>query len=282
MISKWACCNGTLAPILVRSVFLFMLEKYFSQVNTVKKRYEEYLPLNPSEQKMIDSFSIIEQTCYSNKVEGNSYTLSETRFQISTGKQISGKSVQELYDINNLYRALVYVNSCEVEMCEDFIKTLHFLIWSSTDKEIMFNAGRYRTVRNFVGGIPTCPVDGIDKEMVRLVDWYTTNKNVLHPLELSFGFKYRFLKIHPFIDGNGRVSRVLVNVLLREFSYLDLVITEEFKESYFKALHECDDLKDKYDCVPLIIFLCKVLVKNYESRIDLLEGKLNGSNLWEV
>lgn len=102
-------------------------------------------------------------------------------------------------------------------------------------------SGEYKTKRNWIGGasIHTSPPNGVEKHMKNLMQWYNENKNKINPIVLATIFKYRFLCIHPFIDGNGRTSRIVKNYILNQNGYCGIIIDPKLnKLDYYKALEE--------------------------------------------
>ena len=102
--------------------------------------------------------------------------------------------------------------------------------------------------------------------MTKLIKWYNDNKDLMEPIELSTRFVYRFLCIHPFVDGNGRVSRLLFNFIINQFGYINCIIFDEDKEDYYRSLQN----SNKDNVKPLLEFFYKELIKTYDLRISLL------------
>lgn len=103
--------------------------------------------------------------------------------------------------------------------------------------------------------------------MKELIDWYEHWKDSESPIELAIKFKYKFLAIHPFVDGNGRVSRLILDRMLMNEGYLPARILVEDREKYYEALAK----SNKDDCSELIIFVCNSIIKTYERVFELLE-----------
>ncbi|MGL4950157.1 MAG: Fic family protein [Anaeroplasmataceae bacterium] len=243
---------------------------FTSKVDSIRKKYEMYLPLSAEELSKINSMRNLQQVCYSNNIEGNSYTIRETQILLENGVVPNTKTLRESKEIENLDKAIKLSKFSEQQLDENLIKLVHKEVTNGI-LDVHSNEGNYRTVRNWVGGLHTCAPNGITKEMNNLIEWYTINNNKLHPIELSTTFKYRFLKIHPFIDGNGRTSRILLNIILASKGYIDCIIPIERKLDYYKALEDSDKLDSRYECSPLTEFIDKCLYSNYLEVIELLE-----------
>jgi Fic family protein len=101
----------------------------------------------------------------------------------------------------------------------------------------------YKQFPNFLYGrqVGTTPPEKVPGEMKALFEWFEKNQSSLHPLALAARFHARFEQIHPFEDGNGRVGRFLINVLLRQAGYPPLIIRKTHRQSYFRALADYDE-----------------------------------------
>ena len=246
-----------------------------SRVNTIKKKYEMYLPLDPKEEESFNKYFRAYEVYSSNHIEGNDYTLNDTRFTLETGIGSNGKKAIDTQEIMNINRSLNFQSIIikeGVSLTENLILEVHRLITSGTLDNFK-DEGNYKRVRNWVGEAETSSPQATPKHMKELVDWYYANKDLLNPITLSVKFKYRFLRVHPFTDGNGRTSRWLLNLILKENGLSECVIWDDDKEEYYKALELCDLTKGNYECDPLLIFICNSLVKTYQKKIDLLEPK---------
>ena len=119
--------------------------------------------------------------------------------------------------------------------------------------------GRYRKVQVFIGrSIPPVPAE-VPKKMASLLRWYSKNKKTLHPLVLASYFHTEFEKIHPFIDGNGRVGRLLMNFILHENKYPMINIPKKRKFKYYEVLQEA---QYKGNLKPFVDFLIGLLKKS--------------------
>jgi len=123
------------------------------------------------------------------------------------------------------------------DITKEFILDLHRLVVANTLREdLVSQIGRYRTVQVFVGrSIPPKPSE-VPNKMASLSRWYSINKKRLHPLVLASYFHTEFEKIHPFVDGNGRVGRLLMNFILRKNKYPMINIPQKRKFRYYEVL----------------------------------------------
>ena len=252
------------------------LPSYVKRVYTKKKIYDQYLPLSDVENKQLNQLDRYREVFTSNHIEGNSYNEFETTALLKDGIFTNSKPVRDAIEIHNLNRAILFCDSYVGDLNESFIKKVHSLITSGTLDDPL-DEGEYKRTANYIGNIHTCPVNAVKKEMDYLINWYNENLNKMDTILLACRFKYRFLVIHPFINGNGRTSRTLFNFILKRGGICPLIIEPNEVPNYYKALKESNLVSDnrdrKFKCEPLEEFLCGELVKFYDKRINLLEGE---------
>ena len=168
-----------------------------------------------SGEKVAKAFDI-EYTYESNKIEGNTLTLQETALVVEKGLTIGGKSLNEHLEAVNHSQAIDFIKEIaqnEEPITEHNLLQIHSLILQGIDNK---NAGKYRNVQVLISGAKHVPPQPflVPKQMEDLFIWYNENKDHLHPVELSAEMHERLVTIHPFIDGNGRISRLLMNLIL--------------------------------------------------------------------
>ena len=164
----------------------------------------------------------MEYTFESNRIEGNTLTLKETDLVINKGITISGKSMREHLEAIYHKEAVEYLKHLiekKTKVTERDILQLHNLILRGIDSK---NAGLYRKVQVMIKGSRHLPPQPflVAKQMEEMFEWYALNKNRLHPVVLAAEMSERFVIIHPFIDGNGRTSRLLMNLILLKNEYV--------------------------------------------------------------
>ena len=223
-----------------------------------KQRYLiERLPLPVELAKSLDHKLDIELTHSSVGIEGNTLTLRETQLLIDEGiTPASVKQLRELYEVVNHHEALKQMRQlvfqCET-ITEEGICSLHRLIMQKIDDE---RSGSYRQHTVFVTGAPVQPMraEKVSGAMSELVAWLheAENSGAFHPVLCAAEAHHRFVKIHPFYDGNGRTARLLMNwVLLRNQLPL-CVIPSSDRSRYLHALDDADSGKPK-DFLILVI-----------------------------
>jgi Fic family protein/DNA-binding XRE family transcriptional regulator len=175
----------------------------------------------------LDSYRIaqaleLEYTFESNRIEGNTLTLRETDLVVNEGITISGKSMREHLEAINHKEAVIYLKHLvdkKSNFTEKDLLQLHNLVLRGIDRE---NAGKYRTLQVMIKGSKYTPPQPflVAKQMEDLFIWYETNKRKLHPVILAAEMSEKMVTIHPFIDGNGRTSRLLMNLILLKNGYV--------------------------------------------------------------
>lgn len=211
------------------------------ECDTLKGRLSELRPLPAVAMKKIEDALAIEYTYESNRIEGNTLTLQETELVVNEGVTIAGKTMREHLEAINHVEAIGYIKDFakrEIEISERTIKEIHALVLHGIDRE---NAGRYRNVPVMISGSRHTPLQPylIEKQMEDFIVRFEqmTESNV-HPVLTAAYLHDELVRIHPFIDGNGRTSRLLMNLYLLRNGYtlVNLKGNMEDKISYYKAL----------------------------------------------
>lgn len=185
----------------------------------------------------------IEYTYESNRIEGNTLTLQETALVVNEGVTISGKSMREHLEAINHTEAISYIKDIakqDIEISERTIKEIHALILHGIDRE---NAGRYRTVPVMISGSTHMPPQPylIEKQMEDFIlRFKQMEKEKVHPVLIAAYLHDELVRIHPFIDGNGRTSRLLMNLYLLRNGYVIITLkgSNDAKVSYYMALEK--------------------------------------------
>jgi Fic family protein len=197
----------------------------------------------------------------STNIEGNTFTLQETAQLLFEGVT-PRKSLREINEIINHKEAFDYILKTKLDVNKRLVLKLHEIVTKKTLKtEIDDQIGKYRTLQVFIRGadwIPTKP-EKIAEEMTKLFSWYTKNKNKLHPLILAAYFHVTFEMIHPFVDGNGRVGRLLMNHILHRNKLPMINIPHIQKYKYYETLEKA---QTKGELKPFIEFLYKLIMES--------------------
>lgn len=206
-------------------------------------------------EKVAKAFDI-EYTYESNKIEGNTLTLQETALVIEKGLTIGGKSLNEHLEAINHAHAIDYIKELAKEkqtITERDLFQIHQLILQGIDNT---NAGKYRNVQVLISGAKHIPPQPylVLKEMEELFIWYNENRGKLHPVELAAEMHERLVTIHPFIDGNGRTSRLLMNLILLQNGFPIAILKgdTESRLKYYGALEAAQIENNKQPFLNLI------------------------------
>jgi len=197
----------------------------------------------------------------STNIEGNTFTLQETAQLLFEGVT-PRKSLREINEIINHKKAFDYLLETKSDINKKLILKLHELVAKSIlKKEVEDQLGKYRTVQVFIRGVNWLPSkpNEVATEMAKLFSWYTKNKNKLHPLILSAYFHVTFEMIHPFIDGNGRVGRLLMNYILHKNRFPMINIPNKQKYKYYEMLEKA---QVEGNLKPFVDFLYVLIIEN--------------------
>lgn len=209
--------------------------------DALKARLSELRPLPIEALQKIEEAFAIEYTYESNRIEGNTLTLQETELVVNEGVTISGKSMREHLEAINHAEAIDYIKDfakSDIEISERTIQEIHALVLHGIDRR---NAGCYRTVPVMISGSRHLPPQPylIAKQME---DFILNSRQMealkVHPVLIAAYLHDELVRIHPFIDGNGRTSRLLMNLyLLRKgFTIVNLKGSDTDKLTYYTAL----------------------------------------------
>jgi len=177
----------------------------------------------------------LEYTHNSTAIEGNTLTLLETKVVLEEGLSIGGKHLRELYEVINHNKAYQYIKKCIVErllLNESIIKDIHGILM-----ENIMPGGFYRNVNVYISGAEHTPPSPTDM-YVQIKGFYMdlAEKIFESPIECAAWTHAEFVRIHPFVDGNCRTSRLIMNYQLMVNGFLPISIKKESRLEYFNAL----------------------------------------------
>ncbi|MEK6898050.1 MAG: Fic family protein [Nanoarchaeota archaeon] len=245
----------TEADIELNLLNTLLTDKEKKELEKIKKEYSNQ-PKSNLENRYESFVSLF--TYDSTNIEGNTLTLQETSrllFENVTPR----KSMREINEVINHKEAFDYILKTKQEISKDLVLKLHNIVVKNTLKpELNNQIGKYRKVQVFIRGVEWLPPkpEEVPGEMASLLSWYTKNKKKLHPLILSAYFHSAFETIHPFVDGNGRVGRLLMNLILHKNKFSMINIPNRRKHEYYGAL---ESSQIKGNLRPLIKFLFDLL-----------------------
>lgn len=233
-------------------------------------RLNDLRPLPQSALKKIQDHFRIEMTYNSNAIEGNSLTLKETFLVINEGITVKGKPLKDHLEARDHYLTLNYLydlveNGKHHTISEHLIRSMHQLIMQETDKEW---AGVYRNANVIISGADYIPPDALEvaHKMKELIDWIKGNKSNLHIIELAALLHHKLVYIHPFFDGNGRTSRIIMNLLLMQYGFPLVIILKNDRKKYYNVLSQAD--KENYK--PLVQFIAQSVERSLDLYLKTL------------
>lgn len=286
---------------------LWLKEKIFSEVKNyriaadalkmVQEQLQSYLPkkvilsdeveevINEADdlheklqaKRFLDNHRIVEAlemeyTYESNRIEGNTLTLMETDLVINEGLTISGKSMREHLEAINHKDAIEYVKHLvtdKITLSKSELLMIHNLILRGIYPE---EAGKYRSVPVSISGSKHMPPQPylVEKQMEDYFLWYDQNRVHLHPIVLAAEMHERLVTIHPFIDGNGRTARLIMNLILLQNGFVIANIKGDLttRMEYYKSLEEVQAGGSKERFVKFIANAEKASLQNYVSILS--------------
>ncbi|KMY49777.1 Fic family protein [Peribacillus loiseleuriae] len=225
----------------------------FEQINRKKESLDTLRPLPKYTLKSLREKLLLEWTYNTNAIEGNTLTMNETKVVLE-GITVGGKTMREHLEVINHRDAIAYVEDIVQkgeQLTEWQIKNLHRLVLKGIDDDY---TGVYRDQQVFIAGAKHTPPAPylIKEQMEQLMKWYDIEAQKLHPVERGAMLHAIFVGIHPFIDGNGRTSRLLLNLELMKAGFPAVVIKVENRLAYYEALDKSHTTKDYRDFIQLI------------------------------
>jgi Fic family protein len=249
-----------------------MLNQKLQQLHEKKALLDTFRPLPSELVANLEEWYKIELTYSSNAIEGNTLTRSETAMVVAKGLTIRGKSLNEHLEAINHAEALDYIKTLvgipRQELREIDILSIHRLI---LDKVNTDKAGKYRHVPVRIGGSNvTFPealaVPGLMQDFVA---WLHESND--DPVAVAAKAHFKLVRIHPFIDGNGRTSRLLMNLLLMQAGYPPAIIKKSQRDAYIDALEEVDNTSE-------ITVFEQFIYEAIETSLDIYLAVAQGKN----
>lgn len=239
-------------------------------MNRIEQLYNEWqslLPLKPEDQSRLDRKFMLEFNYNSNHIEGNTLTYGQTELLLLFGKVVDEANMKDLEEMkaHNVCLKMMQTEAAEKDkpLTETFIRQLHRTMLredyvcyrrlpDGTNTSYTVYAGVYKTRPNSVITVTGERFEYASPEetpalMADLLNWYNEAeaKAELSPIELASVFHYRYIRIHPFEDGNGRIARLMVNYILARHNYPMIVVKSKDKSRYLTALHQADTFTGK-------------------------------------
>jgi len=219
--------------------------------------------------KLREQFGL-ELTYNSNAIEGNTLTLKETFLVISEGVTIKGKPLRDHLEAKSHSEALEYLFELVDQerggtISELLIRELNQIVMRDLDREW---SGRYRNSNVLIAGADHSPPEAalVPQLMNELMAWLRQQRKTLHPVELAALLHHRLVNIHPFFDGNGRTSRLAMNVVLMQAGFPLAVVLKHDRRKYYRTLQEAD----QGNCVPFVRFIAQAVQRSLDIYLKVL------------
>lgn len=255
----------------------YLDKKIQARIDAKLALLNSFRPLPVSAVKKLKEQFEIEMTYNSNAIEGNSLTLKETYLVINEGLTIKGKPLKDHIEAKNHQEALEYLyNLVESDkrntFSENLIRSLNQIVQQNIDKEW---AGRYRNSAVIIGGADYKPPEALEipKMMRSLIDWVGDNKKKMHPVELASILHHKLVYIHPFFDGNGRTSRLAMNIILMQAGFPLVIVMKNDRKRYYQSL----SLADKGDYTSFINFIARAVERTLDIYLKILMPSKKGN-----
>lgn len=225
-------------------------------------------------QKLREQFGF-EMTFNSNAIEGNKLTLKETYFVINDGITFKGKSLKDHLEAKNHHEALHFLfelieHEKKHTISERLIRSLQQLVVKDIEDN---EAGKYRQGNVMITGSKHKPPPAyqVPQLMEELIEWIKKNFNKLHPVELASLAHHKLVQIHPFTDGNGRTSRLFMNLILMQKGYPLVIILKNDRKKYYRVLEKAD----KGETIDLEKFIAQAVERSMNIYLKAIQ---TGSN----
>ncbi|MEM9675417.1 MAG: Fic family protein [Bacteroidota bacterium] len=254
----------------------------------LKKELDTLRPISKADEMRIMQKFRLDWNFHSNNLEGNSLTYGETRALILFDITAQGKPLKDHLEIKGHSEAVEWIEEIikeERPLTENFIRQLHELILKEdyqTDAETpdgqktkkWVRVGKYKELPNHVRTVTGeifrfATPEETPAKMHDLLEWYRERKEETNPILLAAEFHYKFIRIHPFDDGNGRTARILMNFILMQFGYPPVIIKTQDKANYTAALRQAD----AGIIEPFIEYIASNLVHSLEIMIKGAKGE---------
>ncbi|MFP4474945.1 MAG: Fic family protein [Desulfatibacillaceae bacterium] len=252
------------------------MEDIFKTLDEKKKLLDNHRPLPPERVANLKAVFDLDLTYNSNAIEGNTLSFAETRLVLREGITIGGKTLREHLEVINHKEAIDFVEGlagkASGEITESDILKVHALILRQIDRD---NAGRYRNLH-----VHVLRADGethgfcepwmVPKMMEDFFLWLG-NEEGMHPVRLAAEAHFRLVSIHPFIDGNGRVARLLMNLILQQHGLPPAVVRVANRKEYLDSIVEAETSGDPAAFVRII---ARAVDKSLDLYLEAIEGNV--------
>lgn len=236
-----------------------LTKQELKKIENIKKKYNKRFKKLPTsiKEKFIKNF-LIKFTYNTNRIEGSTLTLKDTSLILKDKIMPRGASTKEVKEAENHEKTFDFMYHYKADINLGFILKMHKILLGGIDDEI---AGKIRDFNVAIDGTVFKPPNfqELNYELKEFLKWYNKTKN--NPFELAGLVHLKFVTIHPFGDGNGRIARLLQNFVLKKYKYPMLDIPYKDREKYYDSLEDCQINKMQK---PFINYLKKEYFKEYK------------------
>lgn len=249
--------------------FMSIITESLNRIDEKKKKLDAYRPLPPELVQNLSEWFAIEFTYTSNAIEGNTLSMAETAMVVEKGITIGGKTIREHLEAINHAQAIDFIkelaNKKQAELALDDILAIHKIVLQKIDD---LHAGRFREVMVRVVGSSTI-FPNAAKVPFLMVDFMTWLQGATeHPVIIAALAHYKLVTIHPFVDGNGRTARLLMNLLLLQHGYPIAIIKKEKRAEYIAAIEYARQKDDMTAFYAVIIDAVEYVLDAYLEAVE--------------
>ena len=236
-------------------------EKWLQKIDKIKKKFSKEQKIMPksAREKELESF-MIKFTYNTQRIEGSTLTLKETANLLEKGITPNEKPIRDVKEAEAhkkvFYNMLDYEKDLSLQICLLWNK----MLLEETKQDIAGKIRNHQVAISMSKFIPPMPAE-LDILLKEFFDWYNKNKAKLHPVELASLVHLKFVTIHPFADGNGRISRIMMNFVLSKHNFPLLNIDYGRRNSYYNALERSQIKKQNHT---FIQWFFKRYLKEYQ------------------
>lgn len=245
------------------SGYVYLDKDTIKEVEEINKKFwKRYGALNSVEKKQFDTNFVVTFVYNTNSIEGSTLTPKEVELLLEEGIS-PNRPINDVLEAKSAEKALEFIKNYKGKFDFDFVLKIHEIYFKDSFGDV---AGKLKRRDNYIAGsrFQTTPAARVFEEMKFFFQDYNELKKKLHPLELAAWVHWKHVRIHPFQDGNGRTSRLLMNYVLHSNKYPMIDIKTKDKLSYFKSLDKCNS---NNNAQPLAVRLVRHFKKQYERAL---------------
>lgn len=228
----------------------FMFEvytnKWFNAFEKIKNNYKKEQKLMPisAKEKELDSF-MVKFTYDTQRIEGSKLTLKDTANLLEKGITPREKPIRDIKEAEAHKKVFYEMLKHEKDLSLQIVLYWHKKLFTNTQEDIAGKIREHGVQISLSKFVPPSPVE-LQILLKEFFDWYNQNKNKINPIELAALVHLKFVTIHPFSDGNGRISRLMMNFVLNKYGFPMINIAYTKRSGYYNALERSQIKKENY------------------------------------